>query len=91
MAYLLSSERPAASAAPAHPLASIFAWAGKVRAERRQRLALFSLLELDDARLEDLGLSREDVRDAIRNRPRSLNETFSSRRAVRARSWFRSS
>lgn len=35
------------------------------RAQRARRLALLTLMELDPHRLDDLGLTLEDVRDAV--------------------------
>jgi uncharacterized protein YjiS (DUF1127 family) len=39
-----------------------------LRVRRAQRLALASLLELDSARLDDLGINTQDVAEAIRSR-----------------------
>jgi len=66
MAYLLSGERPASAALSNTPFASVRAWLKRWRAARARRLALASLLEFDDHRLDDLGLSREDIIAALK-------------------------
>jgi len=66
MAYLLSGERPAVAALPNNPLVGVRAWLKRVRAERSRRLALESLLDLEEHRLDDLGISRSEVIDALR-------------------------
>jgi len=89
MAYLLSSERSTAAAPAKNPLAGLARWFEKSRKSRAQKLALATLLELEDFRLDDLGISRQDVLDAIENPDRRAGAHFSARRSVRARSWFR--
>lgn len=85
MAHLLSSERPIAAATSPSFLAGLAAWFGKVRARRTQRVALATLLEFDEHRLDDLGISRQDVVEAI-NHPTATGERLSARRASRATS-----
>lgn len=50
-------------------IAELFAGIGRefsaYRIRRAQRLALASLLELDAARLDDLGISYQDVAEAV--------------------------
>lgn len=41
-----------------------------LKARRAQRLALRTLIEMDASRLDDLGISVQDIRDAI-NAPRA--------------------
>ncbi len=84
MASLLTHERPLAAAISLLSIRPLRLLA-RARADRQQRKALATLMELDDRRLEDLGLSRDDVREAMRTRPRSLGEVFAARRARAAR------
>lgn len=90
MAFLLSSERPALAAVISSPIRGFFRWLAKVRAERALRLALANLLEFDAALLNDLGIDRHDVVEAMRNPPRKAAEKLSARRAYNARNWFNS-
>ena len=85
MAYLLSSERPTMAAAQNHPVNSFFGWLAKVRTSRAQRLALKGLLDFDSALLDDIGINRQDLFDAMQT-PRS-GQTLSQRRAAAARNW----
>ena len=85
MAYLLSSERPAMAAAPTNPVTSFFGWLAKVRTARAQRRALETLLDFDSALLDDIGINRQDLFDAMQT-PRS-GQTLSQRRATAARNW----
>jgi uncharacterized protein YjiS (DUF1127 family) len=66
MALVLSGERPQAAAVSWNPVRFAAAWFAKARAERAQRHALISLLDLDAHRLEDLGINRGDLFDAMR-------------------------
>ena len=85
MAYLLSSERPAVAAAQSNPVKSFFAWLAKVRAVRAQRRALEQLLDFDSALLDDIGINRQDLFDAMHS-TRS-GQTLAQRRAAAARNW----
>lgn len=82
MALVLSGERPLAAATSLNPVRFVAVLFTKVRAERAQRIALSSLLELDPHRLEDLGINRGDLFDAMRaeQRPTRL---LAERRAGR--------
>ena len=87
MAYLLSSERPAVAAASRNPVLALMRWLAKLRAARRQDAAFREMLEFDDARLEDLGLTRNDIREAMgRSIPQS-GLLLQRRRASRAALW----
>lgn len=67
MAYSLSGERPYAAAWPiAAAVALVRALARRVKAHR-QRVALTALLDLEDHRLWDVGISREDLHRALRS------------------------
>jgi uncharacterized protein YjiS (DUF1127 family) len=87
MAYLLSGERsPLADASPSHPFGAIARWLAKVHSARARRIALSTLLEMEDHRLDDLGLCRQDIIEAFRNPDRGAGE-LARRRTVRAKAW----
>ena len=65
MALVLSGERPAAAAASFNPVRWMVAVFAKLHVERTQRVALKTLLELDQYRLDDLGINRRDLFDAL--------------------------
>jgi uncharacterized protein YjiS (DUF1127 family) len=81
MSLVLSGERPSA-AASMNPVRAVFGWIAKGRAERTQRLALESLLQLDNYRLDDLGINRGDLFDAMHasQRPTKLLADRASQR-----------
>ncbi len=87
MAYSLSGEQPIAAARGFNPAAGIAAWFAGLRRHRTQRLTLRRLLEYDAAMLDDLGLSRQDVIDAMKAPPGSVGDAFAARRAARSRHW----
>lgn len=87
MAYLLSGERPVVAAVTLNPIKGLFRWLAKARTRRAQRVALTNLLEFDAALLEDLGINRQDVIDAMRSSQRPAGETLAARRAASARNW----
>lgn len=82
MALVLSGERPAAAPLSLNPLRLVAHWFAQLRAERNQRVALKSLLELDPYRLRDLGIERSDLFDALHaeHRPTKL---LADRRTLR--------
>nr|WP_314261833.1 DUF1127 domain-containing protein [uncultured Devosia sp.] len=65
MALSLPGERSLAAATPANPFVAFVRWIAKARAARARRVALEALLELDHARLSDLGISRDDIGAAL--------------------------
>ena len=66
MALLLSGERPAAAAVTLNPFrCAVALGSAKARAARAQRVALSNLLEFDAHRLDDLGINRGDLFDAM--------------------------
>jgi uncharacterized protein YjiS (DUF1127 family) len=87
MAFALIGERLEPVAAPNGPLASFGRWLRRAQAAHTQRATLAYLLELDACRLDDLGISRADVLEALSNPDRSAGAMLSARRAHRARSW----
>jgi uncharacterized protein YjiS (DUF1127 family) len=74
MALVLSGERQTVAAASINPVRALVTWFAKANSERAQRLALKTLLELDPHRLDDLGINRGDLFDAmhVTHRPTSL-------------------
>lgn len=64
MAYLSSHKQSAASA---RPLRIVARWFAAWRAARARRRALVTLLEMDEARLVDLGIERQDIHLAMEN------------------------
>ena len=82
MALVLSGERPAAAASPLNPFRMVANWFAQLRAERNQRVALKSLLDLDSHRLRDLGIERADLFDALRAEQRPT-KVLADRRSVR--------
>lgn len=87
MAYLLSRGRFMVAAHTPNPLAAVSAWLAKRRAQRLQRLALAALLELDVALLDDLGIDRLDLLDAMRTDAETGGAFLATRRAQRSENW----
>ncbi len=56
------------------------------RARRAQRLALITLMDMDAARLDDLGLNAQDVIEAL-SAPPPAGPRLSEKRARRAETW----
>jgi uncharacterized protein YjiS (DUF1127 family) len=84
MAYLLTSERPAAAAMPFRTSNPLARWFAAFRAARTRKLALAELMDMDESRLRDLGITRQDVLIAVHNRRLSL-DTLAAERARNAR------
>ena len=86
MAHSLLGERSvtAASASP-RPLLALRRFWAQAQAARARRTALRTLLELEDARLEDLGISRNDILEAARHASQSPGMRLSAARARNAR------
>lgn len=80
MAYLLSSERSTIAVAPFNPFHAVATWLRTTAELRAKRKALQELLEMDEDRLLDLGLTRQDIVDSLHGGP-----SLSARRAARAR------
>ncbi len=81
MAFLLSSERPAAAAMPFRPTTVVVRWFAQMRATRNKRLALTALLEMDEARLSDLGIERQDIIAAARATEGTMGQLLHAARA----------
>ena len=84
MALSLPGERSLAAATPANPFVAFTRWIAKAQAARTRRTALSELLELDNTRLSDLGISRDDIAAALAQ-PTLSGRTLSSARARNAR------
>ena len=65
MAFSLPGERSLAPATPANPFVAFARWIAKAQAARTRRAALAALLDLDHERLNDLGVSRDDIVAAL--------------------------
>jgi uncharacterized protein YjiS (DUF1127 family) len=88
MAYSsLFDEQPVVAARPFHPLSAFAGWIAAARAKHAQRVALSNLLEFDAALLEDLGISRNDVVEALQHPHSIAGRTLAARRAESARDW----
>ncbi len=80
MALVLSGERPVA-AATLNPVRIVATFFARVKTGRAQRLALHNLLSMDAYRLDDLGINRGDLFDAIHSQ--SATRLLADRRAHR--------
>ncbi|MBL8596473.1 MAG: DUF1127 domain-containing protein [Devosia sp.] len=87
MALLLSGERPSAAAVTLNPFRIAVAFAGKFRAATARRQALNNLLSMDPHRLDDLGINRTDLFDAMAAEPSRSGRVLSDRRAKNASHW----
>jgi uncharacterized protein YjiS (DUF1127 family) len=88
MAYSsLFDERPDVAASSFEPLRALFAWLGNWRAKHAQRVALSSLLDFDQALLDDLGIDRQDVVEALRRPHSTAAKSLAATRARRASEW----
>ena len=87
MVHLLSSERPTTAAAPTSPLRALANWFAKARVRREQRVALESLLEYEVHLLDDLGINRRDLFEAMESPTRRPGYRLAQRRAESSRNW----
>lgn len=85
MAFSLLGERSLSAASSDHPLAAIKHWIAKINAARTRRVALQALLELDHARLYDLGISRQDITTALASKNGDAVLNLNTARAHNAR------
>jgi uncharacterized protein YjiS (DUF1127 family) len=86
MAYSLTGERPQAAAPSVRLFAVVAAGFTRLLAMHKRRQNLVALLDLDDHRLWDLGLSRHDVEQATRSPGYSLT-LASARRTADIQLW----
>jgi uncharacterized protein YjiS (DUF1127 family) len=82
MAYSLFGERPLVAAWPLAPFAAALRWAKRAAKARRRRLALATLMEMDDYRLWDLGISPSDLHLSMRSEAFDLNAIRDCRRGL---------
>ena len=87
MALLLSGERPSAAAVSLNPFRVAVAFVGKLRAANARRQALSNLLSMDSYRLDDLGINRSDLFDAMAVEPARTARVLADRRAASASNW----
>ena len=87
MALLLSGERPSAAAVSLNPLRIAVTWVGKMRAANSRRQALHNLLGLPAHRLDDLGINRTDLLDAMGAEPTRGGRLLAERRAKTSSHW----
>ncbi len=84
MAISLSSERPIVAAGTTGFAAQVRSFFQKAVAMRARRAALATLLELEQHRLDDLGLCRQDLIDALRSPSSNTGRQLAHKRSVRA-------
>jgi uncharacterized protein YjiS (DUF1127 family) len=87
MALLLSSERPSTAAATLNPFRIAVAFVGKLRVANARRQAFHNLLALDANRLDDLGINRNDLFEAMQAEPHRRSRVLNDSRARRASDW----
>lgn len=68
MALSLPGERSLAAGSHAHPARGFTAWIVRAFANRRRRIVLEKLMDMDDAILRDLGITRVDITEAMKAR-----------------------
>ncbi|MGV3492082.1 MAG: DUF1127 domain-containing protein [Devosia sp.] len=84
MALLLSSERPTTAAVTLNPFRLAVTFVGKLRAANARRQAFHNLLSLDADRLDDLGINRGDLFDAMQA---PGGRVLADRRAQKSSDW----
>ena len=87
MALLLSGERPSTAAATLNPFRYAVAFIGKIRAASVRRQALHDLMSLPAHRLDDLGINRTDLFDAMSANPLQGGRFLAERRAETSSNW----
>lgn len=86
MALSLPGERSVAAGSHVNPFRALITWLAQAKAARARRTALLALLELDDVRLRDLGITRADIADAMAARQgRTAGMVMGAARARSAR------
>ncbi|MEX0627042.1 MAG: DUF1127 domain-containing protein [Cucumibacter sp.] len=90
MAYMPHSERPALAALIFAPIEGLAKWFSAMRKNHASQTALLQLGELPDARLDDLGLTPQDVYEARKLDPLGVMSLLYERRDHRARNRSRS-
>ena len=87
MALMLSGERPSTAAVTLNPLRLAANWLGKARAANARRQAFHNLLALDAHRLDDLGINRADLFEAMHAEPHRSGRVLNAKRATRSSDW----
>ena len=87
MALLLSGERPSTAAVSLNPFRYAVAFVSKLRAANARRQALHDLMGLPAHRLDDLGINRTDLFDAMAVEPTRSARILADRRARNASHW----
>ena len=86
MALSLPGERSVAAGSHVNPIRALIAWFAQAMTARTRRTALVSLLELDQAQLRDLGITAQDVVEAMHARNgRTASMVLNAARARNAR------
>jgi uncharacterized protein YjiS (DUF1127 family) len=80
MALVIASGRPEAATLSFSPVTAILNWIAGAAEARGRRAALKALLAMDESRLNDLGLDRQDIIDAM-----SGSVSLNARRAHHSR------
>jgi len=75
------------AAAHTSPLRALAAWFVKARNRRAQRVALETLLEYDQDRLDDIGINRQDLFQALDAPSQRPGLKLAQKRAESARLW----
>ena len=73
--------------AAARAIRALMAILAGLRRKRTQRLALRQLMEFDSARLDDLGIDRQDVIEALARSGDDRTRLLEGRRRRRAEGW----
>lgn len=86
MALSLLGERSVAAGSHVNPIRALVTWFAQAKADRTRRAALKSLLDLDATRLRDLGITAQDVAEAMAARSgRTPGMVLNAARARNAR------
>lgn len=75
------------AAAHTTPLRALVAWFVKARNRRAQRVALETLLEYDQDRLDDIGINRQDLFQALDAPSQRPGLRLAQKRAESSRLW----
>lgn len=87
MALSLPGERSVSAGSSLSPIRLLSSWLVQTRKAAARRKTLQTLMELDDARLNDLGIDRGDIAEALLSRNgRTPGMVLNSARARNARS-----
>ena len=86
MALSLPGERSVAAGSHVNPIRALFVWFTQAKANRTRRMGLRSLADLDIAQLRDLGITSQDVAEAMAARgSRTAGMVLHAARARNAR------